>query len=134
MSNTRVIRIEAKFLPHYRTVEKEVNTGETKKSLFGKEKPITETITEREEAGTSDSKVDGEHFRAELERAIADLVRDGYQIQSILPIESGSHHSESGTVDGVNNAGVGVVWGGYGYGYGFSYTESILVVGIKTDG
>jgi hypothetical protein len=64
--------------------------------------------------------IDGEQLTWDLQKAIAQLNNDGYEIVSVTPVISGygTYKAETGAF-------------GYSYGYGYSYTEGVIIVARK---
>lgn len=113
----------------------EVETGETKKTLFGGEKKITKTKQIWVGNGKySDCIVDGHYTAKMLNEKISELENEGYEIVSISPVESGNW---SYKFDGLMNKSQSLFssrttyGGGYGYGYGYSYTSGYLILAKK---
>jgi hypothetical protein len=65
------------------------------------------------EQKSSDCQVDSERLQRDVQLALEELNREGYEVVAITPITSGNYSSSS------NDYG--------GYGYGFSYTDAILI-------
>ncbi len=61
----------------------------------------------------SDCQVDSKRLSQDLSDVTAQLNSDGFEVVSIVPVTSGSHHAST-VLDG-------------GFGYGFSYTDSLIV-------
>jgi len=59
--------------------------------------------------------IDGERLRQDMQDAVAKLNNEGYEVVTVVPIESG--HGEG---DSYNH-----------YGYGYSYTEGVIIVTRK---
>jgi hypothetical protein len=129
----KVVYIKAHPIPVGKDVQKKIATGEKKKGLFGGEKDITRTITEWEQTGWSDCKIDGERLTSDINEAVNHLNEHGYEVQSVLPIISGAYdfkyeykesHGSGSTFEGGGF--------GYGYGYGYSYTEGVTIIARKS--
>jgi len=71
----------------------------------------------------SDCVIDGARLAGDVEKAVAVLNREGYEVVAISGVLSGAHHHR---VDLYS-----VDDGAYGYGYGFSYTEGVMIIGTK---
>ena len=124
----KVIYVPAYGKPVGKDVTKKVSTGEIKKGLLGGTKEITKEVTEWEQTGNSECKIDGERLSSDMQIAIEELNREGYEIISVTPVISGSYsyHSDAGSIGTGLNGG----WG-YGYGYGYSYTEGVSIIAKK---
>ncbi|WP_051303511.1 hypothetical protein [Psychromonas aquimarina] len=61
----------------------------------------------------SDCQVDSKRLSQDLSDVVAQLNKEGFEVVSIVPVTSGSHHAST-VLDG-------------GFGYGFSYTDSLIV-------
>lgn len=125
MSHNRVIFIPAYGLPITKPVKKTVETGEVKKTFFGKEKAVTKTVTDTEIVGESDSQVDAVRLSDDLRKAVEEQNAEGYEVVSVTPIISGDYdyvYSEG------NGKKIHAHKGSYGYGYGYSFTEGLTVV------
>ncbi len=96
-------------------------TGEFEKGFFGK-KEKTVTKTEFEQTGWSDKEIDGFQLQEDLQNALNDLNRDGFEVVTVTPITSGNYSWKTGPQGNI---------GGWGYGYGYSYTEGLLVTAKK---
>src|SRR3546814_5747470 len=72
----------------------EVATGETKKGVFGKEKPVTRKEKQRQQTGWSDCRVDGPRLAIDVQKAIDELNAENYEIIGVTDITSeiGSAH------------------------------------------
>src|SRR3546814_43979 len=129
--------VEAHFKPLYKDVMVEVATGETKKGVFGKEKPVTRKEKQRQQTGWSDCRVDGPRLAIDVQKAIDELNAENYEIIGVTDITSGGYryqYDSSGisSTRRVMSETEKVSGGGsYGYGYGFSHTEGVLIVARK---
>ncbi|KVH72540.1 hypothetical protein WJ41_12880 [Burkholderia ubonensis] len=120
----KIVYVEAFFKPVGKEVTREVPTGETKKGFLGFEKDVTKKVTKWEQTGYSKSEIDGQRLSADIELAVQQLNRDGYEVVSITPVVSGAFDFKYEVkFGGVNHGG-----GGYGYGYGYSYTEGVTII------
>lgn len=125
MSINRVIFIPAYGLPITKQVTKTVETGEIKKTFFGKEKAVTKTVKDTEVVGESDSQVDAVRLSDDLRRIVEEQNAEGYEVVSVTPIISGDYdyvYSEG------NGKKIHAHKGSYGYGYGYSFTEGLTLV------
>ena len=122
MSNPiKTIFVKSHFALIFEDVNEEVETGEVKKTLLSGSKPITKTVTTRKQTGQSDCHIDGQRLSEDIEIYSNQLVNEGYDIISILPITSGDWRHNK------NLSGSA----GWGYGYGYSYTDGVTIVGRK---
>jgi hypothetical protein len=119
--NSKVVYVKAKFKPtgKYETIK--VLTGEKRKTLLGGETAVMRDEQKWVQTGFSDCDVDGGLLSQELQQAIDQLNKDGYNVISVAQVISGEY---SWKMQGMGN-------GGAGYGYGFSFTEGMLVVAHK---
>ena len=121
----KVVYVSTYGKPVGKNVTKKVPTGEIKKGLFGGEKEVTRKVTEWEQTGYSDCEIDGERLSHDIQKAIEELNRDGYEVVSVTPVTSGQYNYKYET-KALQQSG----WG-YGYGYGYSYTEGVSIVAKK---
>ncbi len=123
----KVVFVDAYFLPVGKEVKKKVATGETKKGLFGGEKEVRKTVTEWQQTGYSETRIDGERLARDIESAVTALNAEGYEAVSITPIISGrrdfSYHTTGSGHSGDS---------GYGYGYGYSITEGVTILARRS--
>ena len=120
---TIVSFIYSKFKPIGSYKKKKVPTGEYKRSLFGQSE-IYESQEVFVQTGWSDTEIDLNQLSFELQEEISRLDKEGYRVNSILPVLSGRYQFKKGMMGPS---------GGYGYGYGYSYTEGFMLVASKTD-
>src|SRR3546814_16528875 len=71
----------------------EVATGETKKGVFGKEKPVTRKEKQRQQTGWSDCRVDGPRLAIDVQKAIDELNAENYEIIGVTDITSGRYRN-----------------------------------------
>jgi len=128
MSQIKTFFIPTTGKPLIKTKEVEVPTGETKKGLFGGEKPVMRKEQQQEITGYSDCFMDGFALVNAMHEVINPWLEQGYELFSITPIISGNYDWKY-EKNYINN---GNGQGSYGYGYGYSYTEGIMVVLKKT--
>lgn len=130
--------IAADFANKRNLAKVKVETGETKKNLFGKDKPVTKKINKYVDTNKkSDSLIDGASLANNMNLKMKELSEEGYEIISITPVESGSYNanhkmgsiSSSKRIFSETEAVSGST--GYGYGYGYSYTEGIIITALK---
>lgn len=128
----KIVYVKAHFRPMGEEIEIEVPTGQFEKGFFGNEKEIKTKAVEWRQTGWSDALIDGELLTDNITEAVALLNDDGYEVQSILPIISGSYafKSEYKEAYGYGSIFEGGGWG-YGYGYGYSFTEGVTIVARK---
>ena len=129
----KVVLVKSYFVALGKEITVKVPTGEKKKGFFG-EKEITRKDKQWKQTGWSDCDIDSERLVLDLELVINTLNSDGYKIQSITPVISGSYNYKY-QAQGISSSArfIGnteAVSGGasYGYGYGYSYTNSLIVV------
>lgn len=124
----KVVYVKANFKPVGEVQTVKVPTGEMKKGFFGGEKPVTEKEKQWVQTGWSDREIDGERLARDIESAVAQLNREGYEVTTIVPTISGQYNFKyEHRPGGVNHGG-----SGYGYGYGYSFTEGVTIVGRRT--
>ena len=130
--------VAADFANKRKLVEIEEDTGEVKKGLFGKEKPVTRKVEKYVDLKKkSDSLIDGRSLAAKMDLKMKELSEDGYTVFSVSPVISGSYSSnhKEGTISSSPRifSDTEAVSGktGYGYGYGYSYTEGFIITAIK---
>ncbi len=115
----RVVCVPASFMPLGKEEVVKVATGETKKSLFGKEKAVMRKEKQWVQTCVSESMVDTIQLEKDLQLACDHLNKDGYEVINISPITSGDNgyqvlHTKGGKEKG-------------GFNYGFSYTSGLMV-------
>ena len=121
----RVVYVPWRFKPkgHYETYEEP--TGETKKSIFGKEKEVTREAQKWVWDGYSNEHVPMKDFMQDVENKVTELNKEGYEIISVVPITRGvANYAYKTKTDTVFQGGAG--WG-YGYGYGYGYTSGMTI-------
>ena len=62
----KVVHVPAHKAPLFKTVVRQVSTGETKTGIFGKEIKITKGVSEKVLDGYSDSKIDGQRLSEDI--------------------------------------------------------------------
>lgn len=88
----KTIFIKAEFRPEIKRVKVKVPTGEMKTGLFGREKPGTKKEYKDEPTGNLNlGQVDGDKMADNLHAEIEKLNSDGFSVQSITPITSGTY-------------------------------------------
>lgn len=124
--------------PLYEDVMVKVETGETKKGFFGREKPVTRKEVRQQQVGWSDCEIDGIKLMQDIADACNLLASEGYQVLNMVDITSGSYKYEykglnisSSTRITADTEKVSSNGGGYGYGYGYSYTEGVILLACK---
>jgi hypothetical protein len=130
----KTVFVKAYFKPIYKDVAVKVLTGETKTGLFGGQKDVTRTETQRQLTGWSDCEIDGKRLADDVAKAVAGLNAEGYDAINISEITSGSYRYEYNS-QGITSSRrmlseTEKVSGGgsYGYGYGYSFTEGVLIL------
>ena len=124
----KTIFIKAEFKPEYKSVKVKVPTGETKKSLLGRDKPVTKKEYKDEPTGNLDlGQIDGEQIADKLQVEIEKLNSEGFTVQSITPITSGTYEYKF-KAQGVSSSKrmfseTESVSGGASYGYGYGYGQ-----------
>jgi hypothetical protein len=135
----RIVHVKAYFRPIGKEVTVKVETGETKKGIFGGEKQIKRKEKQWEQTGWSDCEIDSERLARDLQKIVSSLNQDGYSIKFITPVISGAYNYQfkAGKITSSPRifSETEAVKGGasYGYGYGYSYTDSLLVHATKID-
>ena len=122
----KTVYVNAHFAPlgTYQTVQ--VPSGEVKKSFFGSEKPVMQEEKQWVETGTSDCIVDAPRLAKDIDQAVSNLNKEGFEIVTIMPVTSGSYkYAYAANGHRLDNHCAG---GGYGYGYGYSYTEGVVII------
>ncbi|MBV8272950.1 MAG: hypothetical protein JO067_11840 [Cupriavidus sp.] len=123
----KIVYVEAFFKPVGKEVTRKVPTGETTKGFLGFEKEVTKKVTEWQQTGYSNREIDGQRLSADIDVAVRQLNREGYEVVSVTPVISGAYDFKYEVkFGGVNHGG-----GGYGYGYGYSYTEGVTIIGKR---
>lgn len=129
----KIIFIQAPFEKTFEEIEIDIPTGEIKKTFWGSSKEVTRKELKLVPTGVSDSKIDGKALSIEIEKAIADLNKDGFELVSITPISSGTYsYSNISSSVRVELGGRTEMMDGGGWGYGFSYTSGVLLLGKKS--
>jgi hypothetical protein len=108
MNKTVYVSALFKEIGECRTVQ--VPSG--KRGFLGRETTTSEQRWVSE--GYSDSEVDGARLQRDVQRAVDELNAEGYDIVSLVPVESGAYN-----------------WSPEGYSYGYSYTEGIIILARK---
>jgi hypothetical protein len=83
-----------------------------KRGFLGHEKTTAEERWASE--GYSDSEIDGERLQRDVQQAVDGLNKEGYEVFSLAPVESGAYN-----------------WSPEGYSYGYSYTEGMIILARK---
>ena len=83
-----------------------------KRGFLGHEKTTTEEEWVGE--GYSDCEIDGERLQQDVQQAVDGLNEEGYDVVSLVPVESGAYN-----------------WSAEGYSYGYSYTEGVIILARK---
>ncbi len=130
-----------------RKVTRQIGTERVKKTkgvLFKSEveveKPVFETVEETILAGRSETRVDLDDLAKKTAALCEQLAADGYEVVSIVPIQSGRFKQDSGhkwvSRSGHQGKNAPEKWGsdpGYGatwsWGYGYSVTDGVMVTG-----
>ena len=117
----KVVFVKAYFVPvgEYRTVK--VPTGEKKKGFLGGESDVTRDERKWVQTGFSDCMIDTGRLTKDLEEAIIQLNKDGYEVVTVTQVISGDYSWKTQSMN----------QGGAGYGYGYSYTDGLMVVARK---
>jgi len=95
-------------LCRFLTDTREVPTGETKKGFLSFEKDVTKKVTKWEQTGYSNREIDGLRLSADIERAVQQLNREGYEVVSVTPVISGAYDFKYEVKFGGVNHGGGV--------------------------
>jgi endonuclease V-like protein UPF0215 family len=124
----KIVYVKSFMTPIGEDVSKKVVTGEIKKGFLGGEKEVTKTVREWVQTGYSDCKIDGERLAQDIQTAVEELNKEGYEVVSVSPLTSGTYNFKYQESHLANQG-----WG-YGYGYGYSYTEGVTIVAKKISG
>jgi len=123
----KVVFVKANFKPTGKVKTVKVPTGEKKKGFFGGMKNVLVKEEQWVQTGRSDCEIDGEKLAEDLQTAILDFNRNGYEVLSVSPVTSAQYDFKwKEHVGGQDHGG-----SGYGYGYGYSYTEGMVIIGKK---
>jgi hypothetical protein len=109
----KVVYVPAHKAPMFKTVVRQVSTGETKTGIFGKEIKITRGVSEKVLDGYSDSKIDGQRLSEDIQKAVDNLNKKGYEVICISEVTSGNYSIGSESV------------------FGYSYTEGVNIIAKK---
>jgi hypothetical protein len=118
----KVVYVLAHKAPLFNTVVKKEFTGETQTNIFGIEIKLTREVSKKVRSGYSDSKIDGQRLSEDIQKAVDNLNKEGYEVICISEVTSGIYNYEGSTTHG---GGVS------GYGYGYSYTEGVNIIAKK---
>lgn len=118
MKNKSVF-VKAKFKPVGKYEKVNIPTGETKKGLFGGEKEVTRSEKQWVQTGFSDCEIDGDQLQIDIQYAIEQLNKEGYEVITTTAITSGRYNYRYDTE---------YVGKSYGYGYGYGITEGVLIL------
>lgn len=128
MNNSfKSVFVEAPMKKLMEHVTKQVPTGELKKGFFGGDKRLFKEDRVLQVTGISNCEVDGDELATQVNLVLAELVRNGYEPITVIPITSGAYNYKD--VEGQRSMyenREAIVGGGWGYGY--SYTEGVLLV------
>lgn len=124
----KVVYIKARFKPVGKEVTVKVPTGETKKGIFGGVKEVTVKEQEWQQTGWSDSEIDGERLSNDINSAVDNLNREGYEVIAVQSITSGAYNYKWDKYSSSGNSGASTC---YSYGYGYSYTEGVTIIAKK---
>ncbi|PRA75576.1 hypothetical protein CQ054_22860 [Ochrobactrum sp. MYb29] len=89
----------------------DVPTGEVRKGVFGRAKPVLEKQTELVQVGFSDCEIDGERLASDVQSATEQLQAEGFKLVSLTPVISGDRSN----------------------GYGYSFTEGVIMISQKEE-
>jgi hypothetical protein len=108
MDKTVYVPASFKEIRESRTIQ--VPSG--KRGFLGHERTIVEQrwVT----GGYSDCEIDGQRLQRDVQLVVDELNDGGYDIVSLVPVESGTYN-----------------WSPEGYSYGYSYTEGVIVLARK---
>ena len=135
MTEVKTVWVKAKFKESGRWVTKKelvrterrfVEKGFFSKKQVEQDVPVYEEKMEWKVEGVSDKEVDGERFSKDIENAIISVMKEGYIVNSVIPVVSGDYKYDFKAP--VINAGDRA---SYGWGYGFSFTEGVAIICIK---
>ncbi|AEF54584.1 hypothetical protein [Marinomonas posidonica] len=126
----KVVYVNAFFKPVGKDVTVKVPTGEKKKGFFGGEKEVVTRETQWKQTGWSDNEIDGQRLANDMNSAIEQLNKEGYEVVTIESIISGaySYKWDNYSRAAVNSGGASTC---YSYGYGYSYTEGVTIIAKK---
>lgn len=123
----KTVWVDAFFQKKGRWEEYEEATGETKKGLFGGEKPVTVKKKRWVELNEwSDEKIDGNRLTRDLEKALNQLESEGFEVMNITPVLSGKY-----SWTGYSRSGAGSGAADTCASWGFSITEGVVVTAKK---
>ena len=108
MNKTVYIPAPFKEIREPRTIQ--VPSG--KRGFLGQQRTTAEEQWVSE--GYSDSEIDGERLQRNVQQAVDGLNEEGYEVVSLVPVESGAYN-----------------WSPEGYSYGYSYTEGVIILARK---
>ena len=126
----KVVYVNAFFKPIGKNVTVKVPTGETKKGFFGADKEVVTKETQWKQTGWSDKEIDGQRLANDINSAIEQLNKEGYEVVTIDSIISGTY-SYNWDRYGRASTHSGGADSCYSYGYGYSYTEGVTIIAKK---
>jgi pantoate kinase len=109
----KVVYVPAHKAPMFKRVVRKESTGDTKTGIFGREIKLTRGVSEKVLSGYSDSKIDGQRLSKDIQKAVDNLNKKGYEVICISEVTSGSY-----------------AWDGHKH-YGYSYTEGVNIIAKK---
>jgi hypothetical protein len=126
----KVVYVNTFFKPVGKEVTVKVPTGETKKGFFGGEKEVVKKESQWKQTGWSDTQIDGQRLANDMNSAIEQLNKEGYEVVTIESITSGAYNYHWGKYASAGN-GNNSPSTCYSYGYGYSYTEGVTIIAKK---
>lgn len=130
MKQSKTIFVPSTFEPNYVEETVSVPTGRTTKVFFGmltKDEVRKERQVRRD--GYSNCSIDGEKLAADVSKSISEASKEGYAVQTIVPITSGNWTYEKGVISGGGNDTN--VRGDLGYSMGWSFTSGMMITFVK---
>ncbi len=119
----KVVFVKAYFVPVGKNEVVKVPTGEKKKGFLGVESEVMKEERKWVQTGFSDSMIDTSRLTKDMQEAIEQLNKEGYEVVSVTHVISGSYNYDW-------KHAAGDTWA-YSYGYGYSYTDGLMVVASK---
>ena len=121
----KTVWIYAYFKKQGRWETYEEDTGETKKGLFGGEKPVVVKKKRWIELDAyRDDMIDGARISRDIEKALNQLESEEFDVLSITPVISGAYNWKN--YSSSNNGSAHTC-----ASYGYSVTEGVIVIARK---
>jgi hypothetical protein len=80
----KVVHVPAHKAPLFKTVVRQVSTGETKTGIFGREIELTRGVSKKVQSGYSKSKIDGQRLSEDIQKAVDNLNKEGYEVIALF--------------------------------------------------